>query len=141
MGLGTFQAKNKNGRLYIPEHERLVEHLKTLGEDITVTVRNSNDGKQRSSNQNRYFHGPLLDALTHHFEEKFGYTKEEIKEIVKFKFLKDVVVLDTQDGGTEEVDHVRSTSSLTTKEFEEFNENIRRWASSLGCDIKEPNEN
>lgn len=34
----------------------------------------------------------------------------------------------------------RSSTSLTTKEFEEFCSQIRIWASQLGCYLKEPNE-
>jgi hypothetical protein len=110
-----------------------MKNCPTCGQSIGTKI-----ARKRSSSQNRYFHGPLLDALTLHFEE-LGYTREEVKDIVKFKFLKDTVIVDTQDG-EEELEHVKPTSSLTTTEFEQFNESIRQWASTLGCDIKEPNE-
>ena len=94
----------------------------------------------RSNNQNRYFHGPVLDTLTHYLEMKLKLNKQQVKDIVKFLFLKETVEVTTQDGEVKEIEHIRPTSSLTTSEFEDFNESIRRWASQLGCDIKEPLE-
>jgi hypothetical protein len=75
--------------------------------------------KHRSNPQNRYFHGVVLPLLSDHT----GYTDEEMKGILKYKF------------------RVKHTSSLDTKGFEEFCSQIRQWASrDLGCWIPEPNE-
>ena len=75
--------------------------------------------KQRSSPQNRYFHGVMLQILS----DELGYTLEEIKGVVKYKF------------------GIKSTSSLSTADFESFMSDIRQWASrDLSIWIPEPNE-
>ena len=76
-------------------------------------------GKPRSDPENRYFHGVILPILA----EYTGYTIDEMKGVVKFKF------------------NIKSTADLTTVEFEKFCSDIRAWASrDLGCYIPEPNE-
>ena len=75
--------------------------------------------KQRSSPQNRYFHGVVLPILADHT----GYTDDEMKAICKWKF------------------KIKSTSELSTAEFEQFCSNIRQWASlELSAWVPEPNE-
>jgi len=75
--------------------------------------------KGRSNPQNRYFHGVVLPLLS----DCTGYTDEEMKGIVKYKF------------------GIKSTSALTTIEHEEFMSKIRMWASrDLECWIPEPHE-
>jgi hypothetical protein len=75
--------------------------------------------KQRSSPENRYFHGVLLPILA----EYTGYDPDEMKAVVKWKF------------------KIKHTAELTTSEFEKFMSDIRMWASrDLSCYIPEPNE-
>lgn len=78
--------------------------------------------KDRSRNENSYFHGVVLPILSQHL----GYTPQEMKGIVKFHF------------------GVKSTSMLTTVEFEKFMSDIRMWASDpdgcINCYIPLPNE-
>ena len=134
-----FKAVTNGRNIVIDDSKSFFAYLATMPKEIYVIVKDAKEKRQRSSSQNRYFHGPLLDDLTSHFAE-LGYTKQEVKEIVKFKFLSETVVIDHEDGTTEEIEHIRQTSSLNTVEFEEFNRSIREWASTLGCSIKEPNE-
>ena len=134
-----FTAINVKGKLSMTDADSFVQYLNTLPEAVIITVISAKEKQQRSSNQNRYFHGPLLNTLTLHFNN-LGYTRKEVKEIVKYKFLSETVVIEHEDGETEEIEHIKPTSSLNTAEFEEFNRSIREWASTLGCDIKEPNE-
>jgi hypothetical protein len=73
----------------------------------------------RSNPQNKYFHGVVLPLLSDHT----GYTEDEMKAIVKWKF------------------KVLSTSSLTTAEFMEFIGNIQHWAAEyLSLSIPDPKE-
>jgi hypothetical protein len=134
-----FNCKNKSGRLFITEHEQLVAYLQGLPEDVEMIVRAKSKHQLRSDNQNRYFHGPLLDALVDHFNE-LGYTREEVKDIIKYKFLKETKVINHPDGTVEEIEHIKPTSALSTAEFESFLSSVRMWASELGCWIPEPNE-
>lgn len=88
--------------------------------------------KFRSNEQNRYLHGYIIPEIS----ETIGYTPEETKEILKFKFLKSFkVVLGI------ETEYVRGTSELSTVEMEKFLTEVREWASlSLGIYLKMPNE-
>ena len=73
----------------------------------------------RSDPQNRYFHGVVLPVLA----EYTGYTQEEMKAVVKWKF------------------KVKSTAGLNPVEFEKFMSDVRQWSSAeLSCYIPNPNE-
>lgn len=97
-----------------------------------------NSGRpQRSNQQNRYFHGVVLDRLAN---SEIGYTKDEWKEILKNKFLKKWVTLKDRYGKLEEMEITQSTTELNTKQFEDFMTSARQWASTLGVWVPEPNE-
>lgn len=89
--------------------------------------------KPRSLKQNRYMFGVPYRYLVEYFKQ-FGYTKEDVHEICKHKFLAQKVI--AQAGVT----IPPSTTTLTTIEMEEYLESIRRWAAELGCSIPEPRE-
>ena len=97
------------------------------GKPIYVTV--SKETKRRSNNQNAYYHGVVIKLLA----ECTGYTPDEAHDAVRWLFLRV-----RRDGLPESV---RSTTSLSTAEFETYMTDIRQWASvELGCYIPEPNE-
>jgi len=114
----------KNGKIENLNHDQFNRNLQRLNnKKIILTV--SIPKKQRSNQQNRYFHGVILPILSNHL----GYFKDEMKVILKYKFL------------MTESKVVKSTSNLTTKEFEDFNSKIRTWASVEHClYIPKPNE-
>ena len=92
--------------------------------------------KQRSNPENRYYWGVVVQLLSEHT----GFSKDEIHEILKRKFLKDVKMVDTKKG-YKEIELTRSTTELTTVEMEQFLSNIRIWASQeIDVFIPEPNE-
>lgn len=78
--------------------------------------------KTRSTPQNKFLHGVVLPILAF----QTGHTAEEVKGYVKVRF------------------GVKSTAALSTLEFEQFIEKIRKWAQDkehgLGCYIPSPNE-
>jgi hypothetical protein len=102
------------------------------GKRVCVSVKR--ESKKRSSNQNAYYHGVIIQLIG----EWTGYTAEETHEMLKWMFLRK-----QRDGLP---DTVRSTTSLTTVEMEEYHEHIRQWAclqwkdSDKGGYIPLPNE-
>lgn len=79
----------------------------------------SGKSRGRSNPQNSYLHGVILPILAFNT----GYTNEEMKAVLKWKF------------------KIKSTSALTTAEFEKFMSDVRMWASAeLGAYIPAPNE-
>lgn len=90
----------------------------------------------RSTQQNKFLHGVVIPVLAEHL----GYSSEEMKEILKVKFLSETRVIDTVHGPAE-IEYIKPTSSLSTVEFEIFLEKIRQWGSAdLGCLVPLPNE-
>jgi methylaspartate ammonia-lyase len=72
--------------------------------------------------------------------DELGYTCDEIHEIMKAKFLKEWVTIKTKDKA-EEVEVVKSTTSLKTNEMEAYLDRIRQWAAiDFGISNPLPNE-
>lgn len=92
--------------------------------------------KNRSLNQNAYYWGVPVKMLA----EKYGYeTGDEIQMVHDFLASEFLTVTKTVMGM--EVKIVRSTSRLSTEEFETYCRRIRLWASvALDFYIPEPNE-
>jgi hypothetical protein len=104
----------------------LVQLSKLEGKEIELIIRQKKS--QRSLDQNSYYWGVVVAILGDHC----GYDPEEMHEALKFKFLRK---------GKEGLETVTSTTDLNTKEFEDYLERIRRWASmELNCFIPQPNE-
>ena len=82
----------------------------------------------RSDNQSRYYFGVVVELLA----KELGYDKDEIHEILKYKFLQSNAM---------GMPYVKSTTKLSTGEFEDYLEKIRRWAAEfLNINIPLPNE-
>lgn len=99
------------------------------GKDVRIEVYRHR--KIRSTKQNRYLFGVVymyIVAVT-------GYTKNEVHEAMSKKFLEPKFL----DFGGEDIQVDGSTTDLTTTEFIEYHEAIRKWAAEwLHCDIPDP---
>lgn len=87
-------------------------------QEITI----SKPKKGRSSNQNRYYWGVLIETL---FELGWFFTPEEWHEFLKKTFNSKLYVINGQ-----EVLVPQSTAKLSTADFEKYCERIRMWASA-----------
>ncbi|MFX1313953.1 MAG: hypothetical protein ACFFHD_15285 [Promethearchaeota archaeon] len=86
--------------------------------------------KLRSLEQNRAYWGIIIDILSN----EFGYSKDECHEAIKMKFL-------SVKGEANKPDYIRSTTELSTLEFETLCREIREWAySEYNIIIPEPNQ-
>lgn len=101
--------------------------MSLAGQRVEVVVRKRRT--QRSDRQNKAYWGLVVAMLAAHL----GYDPEELHDALKAKFL-------SVGNPDDPVRPVRSTTSLTTAEFETYVSQIRRLAAELGCDIPEPNE-
>ena len=101
--------------------------LTTLeGQAVEVIVRKQR--KQRSDNQNRFYWGVIIEMLS----EFTGYTREEMHEALKFRFL----AAGQDENGLVKI---RSTATLTTDEFINYTNNIVIWAAQeLGVFVPDP---
>jgi hypothetical protein len=90
--------------------------------------------KNRSLNQNRYYHGVIIKILCGHT----GFRPYEMHEYIKRKF-NPVIVTDPETG--EQMETGGSTAEMNTKQFTDFIDEIRDWSfNNLGCYIPEPGE-
>jgi len=122
----AFMGKSEKGIVVLDDEKGFTEHIKSLdGKFIQLVVRRYRTN--RSNNQNRYYFGIVIKILG----DELGYMPDEMHEALKWKFLRKGGKLET----------VKSTSSLTTIEFEQYLELIRIWAlRDLEINIPLPNE-
>lgn len=86
-----------------------------------VTVRFARPVKVRSNNQNRLYWGVYLAALAEHT----GHTPEELHDVLKAMFLpREFVTI-----GKLEIEVVKSTTKLTTDEFNKYLTQIEAWCN------------
>ena len=86
--------------------------------------------KQRSLNENNYYWGTVIAEIANYT----GYSPQEAHDALKSKFLPHI----TDEFG---LTHITSTPALSTKYFEIYMEDIRRWAAEdLGVIVPLPNE-
>lgn len=114
------------------EKQKLFESLRKL-KDVPYWIEIKVDRNKRSGNQNRYYWGVVLKLLSEHT----GFTKEEMHETLRRKFLKYNKVLPTG----EQVEVMESTTDLDTKEFEIYLDDVKRFSiQELDVYIPDPNE-
>jgi len=122
----AFMGKSEKGIVVLDDEKGFTEHIKSLdGKFIQLVVRRYRTN--RSNNQNKYYWGVVIKILG----DELGYMPDEMHNALRWKFLRKGGKLET----------VKSTSSLTTIEFEEYLELIRIWAlRDLEINIPLPNE-
>lgn len=113
--------------------QRAMDAYLSTREGKAVTVKFTRPTSTRSLNQNRYYWGVVLTIIA----ESTGHTTEEVHDAVKELFLpRKFVTL-----GNNEVEVAKSTTELTTDEFNLYLERIRTWAETeLSIRIPNPNE-
>lgn len=104
-------------------HEYVAEFS---GQRVEVIIRKPKTS--RSTLQNSYYFGVVVELLAN----ELGYEKDEIHEILKYKFLQSHAM---------GMPYVKSTTKLSTGEFEDYLSKIKRWAAEfLNIVIPDPNE-
>jgi hypothetical protein len=132
---------NENSQIVINNHEKVKGFLSQyIGKEIEISFKKAN--KRRSAKQNRWYWGVAIKTIQEELLRMEGepYEKEDIhhyilNEIVKAKFrTKDVM------GKLITYTETKSTSAMTTKEFEVFKFQMQVHFSHKGIDIPDPNE-
>jgi len=110
-----YSGKVINNKLVLHDKQSLTNAIKKLnGKYVWLTLEVAY--RQRTTQQNRYYWGVVIPELC----EFFGYSADEMHEALKWKFLRVV-----RDGLP---DTVRSTTELSTIEFNEYIAGISEWA-------------
>lgn len=126
------------GSLSDEAHRRIRLALQGMeGKRVQLTLKEIK--RRRSNNQNAYYWGVAIPAITAMFREAGNYVDdEEVHEFLKLRVGKLSRVLVMPDG--EIIKTLGSTAALTTMEFEAYVERVRAWAAEMGCPIPLPNE-
>ena len=115
------------------QKEKAIFYIERIDKEMICEVRK--DKRNRSTVQNAYYWF-LLTML----EQETGNDKDELHEYFKKKYLKtffQIDLIDTQDF----IYYAKSTTKLTTLEFEDYLEKIRVFASrELGIFLPLPGE-
>jgi len=108
------------------------------GKDVTITIEKKK--KKRSEMQNAYYWGVIIQLIKLAFKEQNGdiYTNLEVHEMLKIQLhFKELVNKETG----EIIKIGTTTTTDSTVQFEEYEEDCRRWASEwLNIQIPLPNE-
>ena len=121
-----FYGTVKDGKVALYDEVAYNKHVGKY-EDMEVMLELKKKKKHRSLNQNAYYHGVVVPAIAGRLE----YTTQQAKDAIKWKFL--------MIHG--EIPTVRSTSDLSTIEFEDLMATIRSWASlHMNLYIEQPHE-
>jgi hypothetical protein len=100
------------------------------GKRLAITI---SDKTRRSDRQNN-----LLHMYFGIIGKELGYSKDEMKDIIKFKFLKREMVIE-QTG--EVVNYIADTHKLTKEEFSELIEKMIEWCgTNFGITLPAPDE-
>lgn len=112
----------------------LITHLKSLGNDYIVEVKQNKN--TRSMNQNRYYWKCIVQELA----RELGYTTDEMHDALKIKFSSEWNQVEYKDKLIP-LHSVKSTTVMNTREFEVYCESIRIWAlTDLSIKLRQPNE-
>lgn len=121
-----FHGKVVEGKLVLDKKDRFNEYLKKISGDIMVVLKRP--AKNRTLQENKYYWF-MLELIGN----ELGSSKDEMHQAFKLLFLKKPI--------NEKLFTVKSTSTLNTLEFEDYLENIRRFASlELNIYVPLPNE-
>lgn len=123
MPIPKFFGKIERGKLKLWNREALDSYLASLKDgDYELVVKERS--QVRSNELNKYLWGVVFYLISEHT----GYTKEEVKELMKKDFgLKD------EDGS------LKSTSKYTNKQMLAFIDEVRRFWAENDLYIPDPN--
>jgi hypothetical protein len=118
----------------------IIDAIKSFeGSNVLITFEKPK--KKRSNPQNSFYYGVVIPIVQNALRDT-GYimTNEATHDLIKLKFLKEVILTNEETG--EVVERVKSTTELSTSQFMDFIAEIRIFTNEyFGVDIPEPNEN
>ena len=112
----------KNFNISVSNMPYLFDKIKNLDPKLKWVCTVMEKDLSRSDNQNKLY----WDYITE-FGEYLGYTKNEMHDVLRFKYLSNNIII-----GDETLPTLKSTRKITIKEFTTYFASIERWASELG---------
>jgi|TARA_R100000664_G_scaffold959_1_gene2651 hypothetical protein len=122
-------AKIKRGKIEFDDKAKFLNDVAEFHEGARIVIQINEAQDVRSNQQNR-----LWWAWMTILGNELGYTKNEMNDTLKYKFL---LYDETIDGDTHQV--LKSTSTLTKEEFKQLTNDVYFWANDT-FNINLPNE-
>ena len=108
------------GKLKLNNSRQFQDSLREFeGKDVELRIRQRSANRSKEQNS---LYWTWIDILS----KEIGYTKEEMHTLIKYKFLKRNVV---DDNGVEQ-EVIKSTTTLTTKEFSLLMNDVLFWSNN-----------
>jgi hypothetical protein len=110
----------KKGSLILNNKKQFQDQLIEFeGKEVVIKISERNNNRTKDQNS-------LFWKWVEIISNETGYTKEETKELIQYKFLKRERV--DEEGYTET--YLRGTSTLNKKEFNDFMNEVVYWSNS-----------
>lgn len=108
------------------------------GKDVVIKIEKAK--KKRSNSQNAYMWGVVIPLMREALKESgHTMTNESVHELLKFRFLKESILVNEETG--ECVERIKSTTELSTTQMMEYFMDIQKFALEyFGVNIPDPNE-
>lgn len=128
----------EDGSLTIWNRQGLIDWIKSLaGKDVVLDV--SVHKRKGSRKTHAYYRGYVLPEI-HQFYKRHGneISIEEVHEMMKFRFM----LREKIDPDTGELlgQYIPSSADFLQEEWNEYLEQIKRWAAEMGLYLLDPNE-
>tara|TARA_R110002051_G_scaffold280089_2_gene341662 strand:+ start:2886 stop:3269 length:384 start_codon:yes stop_codon:yes gene_type:complete len=116
----------KLGKLTLNNNRLFKDGLKEFeGKEVEIRIRERSNSRSKEQNS---LYWQWINILSN----EIGFTKMEMHELIKYKFLKRNIVND--DGGEEII--IKSTTTLTVKEFNQLMNDLLYWSNdTLGINL------
>ena len=116
----------KMGKLTLNNNRLFKDGLKEFdGKEVEIRIRERSNSRSKEQNS---LYWQWINILSN----EIGFTKMEMHELIKYKFLKRNIVND--DGGEEII--IKSTTTLTVKEFNQLMNDLLYWSNdTLGINL------
>ena len=122
-----FRGKVVRGK-FIPDNPEAFQSEFTKYEGKVVYVTVDKETNRNTLKLHKYYRGVIIPILAEHT----GYSKDEMHKELARKFLSEPL----ENG----LLYIRSTADLSTTDFLNYIEAVKRFASELDCYIPNPNE-
>lgn len=128
---------DKDGVMRIVNRAYFDKFLKTELAEKEVTIEVKKKTRQRSNQQNAYYHSCVISILRNAFKDiGHNLSNEEVHLFLKTKFLKESIA---NENGEYIGEKIGSTADLTTTQFMEYILQIQQFAAeSLNVVIPDP---
>ena len=124
-----YSVKISKGKIIYQTNTKLLEYIQTISDDTIAEIEITLLEDSRSNKQNK-----LWWTWAQIIGDTLGYSKNEIHDILKAKFLTREYI---QDGKTKK--YIKSTATLSKSEFNKLTNDVFFWANDT-LNINLPHE-